>query len=92
LQQNKARFILETSAQLWKNKFSAIWGSQLLSHLQGKNQVPGLSLYWDNLVTDNLVTDNFMADGGSYRLRRYGQFQVKAGSKVFSQFDTHPFF
>jgi hypothetical protein len=87
LQQNKTRFILETSAQLRQNKFSAIGGNQLLSHLQGTNQVSGLSLYWDNLVTDN-----FMADGGRYRLRRYGQFQAKAGSKVFTQLPHGPYY
>jgi len=72
--------ILKTAAQLKKDKLASVDGCLLLSYLKGVDQVVDFSLYWNNLVTDN-----FMADGGSYRLRRYGQFEINSGSMLLRQ-------
>ena len=85
-QRTSAHLIRKTAELLKKDRLASVDGCLLLSYLKGMDQVFDLSLYWNNLVTDN-----YMADGGRYRLRRYGQFEINSGSMLLKQLRHQPY-
>lgn len=62
------------SGRLATNNFCHVRGPELLKHIEvSHRQVDHIISFWPNLVLDH-----YMADGGIYRYRRYGQFELSA--------------
>jgi hypothetical protein len=61
-----------SSSILFQNNYVVLDGDRLVNHLGfNSTQTSDFSLYWENLVQDQ-----YMRDGGTYRYRRYGQFEI----------------
>ena len=67
-----------TSSHLKNDMFACIDGQELLSTLKATDHFSSFAAFWNTLHQDN-----HMADGGKYRLRRYGQFNCDANTNEY---------
>lgn len=81
------KFIDSVSKHLGSDNYTFVNGSDLINVLKGNEQLDNFSNYWNNLCLDT-----YMADGGTYRLRRYGQFSYKPGCHDFEMLPHEQYF
>lgn len=75
------------SNRLATNNFCHILGPDLLKHIEiSHNKMDHIASFWNNLVLDH-----YMADGGVYRYRRYGQFELSANCKFLNLMPHEPY-